>query len=181
MTPDRALKVMNWSVAALIAAAAAVWLASCAGLWSSVRASAMPAGGAAAGALAGSVVGPAGTVVGAGVGAVVGHSVGENAELREGTLQGEGAGDKENEHLKALLMLSQGELQVKERSLQLLEQSTSWTRTWAVRILLAGLVTRNLHNFPQLIKALLAKRWSLAARWAFHILIWPKRPEAISA
>lgn len=64
-------------------------------MWASVKSAAAPAGGAGAGAAAGMPFGPIGVVVGAGLGALIGHAVDENAQLRSGELQGEGAGDKE--------------------------------------------------------------------------------------
>lgn len=73
----------------------ALALSSCAALISSLKAMAWPAGGAGAGAAAGMPFGPVGVVVGAAAGAVIGHAVDENAQLRSGELQGEGAGDKE--------------------------------------------------------------------------------------
>lgn len=164
MNADRALKVMNWSVAAIVAAAVALWLGSCAGLWGSVKSAAIPAGGAAAGAAAGSLAGPVGTIAGAGVGAIVGHSVGENAELRSGTLQGEGARDAEMDRIKSLLMLSQGDLQVKERALAMKEEALKHVegafgrvKTWTFWILLVEIVVfgfwfrwRNRHNIREL-------------------------------
>jgi hypothetical protein len=107
-------------------------------------------------------------------------SLQENSELREGTLQGDGARDEEEKRLRALAFTLQGDLQLKERALGIAESTASWWRTWSLRILLIGLVTRNLSNFPKLISALLAKRWGHAAHWLLHIIIWPIRPKASS-
>ena len=70
-------------------------LASCAGLWHSMKGTAAPAIGGAGGAAVGSLAGPVGTIAGAGIGAAVGHNVGENADLRAGNLVGGDAVDRE--------------------------------------------------------------------------------------
>lgn len=43
----------------------------------------------------GSLAGPGGTLAGAAIGGGAGHLIGENADLRTGTIQGEGAADQE--------------------------------------------------------------------------------------
>jgi hypothetical protein len=95
VTPDRALKVMNWSVAAIVASGLVLGVGSCQGLWGSVKSAAAPAGGAAGGAAVGSLAGPGGAIVGAGIGAVVGNGLEENASLRSGETIGEDALKKE--------------------------------------------------------------------------------------
>lgn len=84
-------------------------LSSCSSTWSAVKSSAWPAGGAAAGAVVGSTVAPPiGTVAGAAIGAVVGHGLGENSELRSGSLQGEGALERELERWKGRAVAAEG-------------------------------------------------------------------------
>jgi len=103
MNADKALKVMNWSVLAVVVAAGILGvcaLAGCASTWQAFKSSAAPAGGAAGGAAVGSLAGPGGAIVGAGVGAVIGNGIEENASLRSGETIGEGALDNELERWK---------------------------------------------------------------------------------
>lgn len=48
-------------------------------------------------------------------------------------------------------------------------------------LLLAGVVLRNLANFPHLFRALRLRRWGLALWWLAHIVILPGRPPEATA
>lgn len=66
---------------------------ACASERQAVKSAAWPAGGAVAGAAVGSLAGPGGTLAGAAIGGGAGHLIGEDASLRSGELQGNGAAD----------------------------------------------------------------------------------------
>jgi len=73
--------------------------ASCAAMKSAgdaVAAEAWPIAGGAGGAAIGSIGGPPGMIIGAGIGAGIASGIGQNAELRSGSLTGDGA---EAQHL----------------------------------------------------------------------------------
>jgi len=106
----------------------------CAGLWGSVKSSAWPAGGAAGGALIGSAAGPVGTISGAALGATVGHALDENAQLRSGELQGEGAGDKEIDRLRGRAVHAESDLTLLYRLGYLVLGYIVWLRReWILR------------------------------------------------
>lgn len=80
-------------------------MAGCAAL----KKGAYTGGGAALGAAGGSLLGPVGAVTGAAVGGVAGHALNENQELRDGTITGEGATDREHQRTLEMLALWRGE------------------------------------------------------------------------
>lgn len=95
---------------------------SCAGL----RSALWPAAGGAAGAAVGSLAGPIGAVAGAGIGAGLAHTVSENDELRDGTLQGDGAGDREIERLHNQLGVATSSIRSNVDYAAMLERWLRW-------------------------------------------------------
>jgi hypothetical protein len=180
-------KAINWSVFVLMAG---TLLFGCAFLKSIGRTVAV-AGGGAAGAVVGLPAGPPGMILGAAGGAGTVYAMQENSELREGTLQGDGARGVENDRLKSLLLIANGDLQLKERALAAKQAAVEaalaqvedahaqfeGVKVYWRRLLLAGLITRNLLNFPPLYRALVAKKWLRALHWIAHIFLWPWRPK----
>ena len=149
MTADRALKVMNWGVLAVVVAAGILGLAclsGCASLWQSTKSAAAPAGGGAAGAAVGSLMGPGGAIIGAGVGAMVGDSVEENASLRAGETVGEGALENEIARWK-------GKAREAAASASAAEAASAWLWTamkWGAVGFAAWFLFRNRHNIRDL-------------------------------
>ena len=149
MNADKALKVMNWSVLAVVAGALLVGLfglVGCASTWQAFKSSAAPAGGAAGGAAVGSLAGPGGAIVGAGVGAVIGNGLEESASLRSGETIGEGALDNELERWK-------GKARQSAAAASAAETATDWLYTilkWGAAAGAGWFVFRNRANFRDL-------------------------------
>lgn len=90
-TPDPLSKY----VVTFVVAAVLLWGFGCAGERQAIKSASWSAGGAATGAALGSLAGPGGTLAGAAIGGGAGHLIGEDASLRSGELQGNGAADME--------------------------------------------------------------------------------------
>lgn len=179
------MRATMWTLAVL-----AALFSGCAFLKSIGRTAAV-AGGAGAGAVVGSAAGPVGTFAGGAAGGGLVYAMQENSELRTGSLQGDEARDAELDRLKSMVILMRGEMSMKEiavgeaerrfeearRYLAETNQYWSETKKWWVRLLVLGLITRNLHNIGPFVRALLARRWLLALHWFAHMLFLPWRPK----
>ena len=109
----------------------ALLVAACGGL----RKALYTAGGGAAGAAVGSAAGPVGTIAGAGIGAGATVMVVENDELRSGDLTGDEALRAQNDELRKLVTMLDG--QVAEYAS---ESVWAWAKRWAGRLLGACVV-----------------------------------------
>jgi hypothetical protein len=95
-------------------------------MWSSVKSSAAPAGGAAAGAVLGSLAGPLGMVLGAATGAVVAHAIEENASLRSGDTVGREALEREIARWKGKAVAASQMAEAEQRAASGLKTSMRW-------------------------------------------------------
>lgn len=171
------MRATMWALVVL-----AALFAGCAFLKSISRTATVGAA-AGGGAVLGSVGGPVGTFAGGLAGGGAAYAVMENSELRSGSLQGAEARDAELDRLKSMLIIVRGDLSAKEIALttarnqveKISSYSESLKKTW-MWVLVIGLVTRNLHNFPPLARALLARRWLKALHWLAHMIVIPGRP-----
>ena len=161
MTIDHAYKAATYTVIGLMFAALAFCLfslAGCSSLWQSVKSAAAPGAGGAAGAAVGSLAGPAGTIAGAGIGAIVGDQVEENAALRSGEIQGEGARNMEEKRWKGL---TASEWSDRAYAAADAEAWLSKILKWVVVGVVGWLFWRNRHNIRDrgLVKGLAHGLW----------------------
>lgn len=120
---------MKIHTALLASLAAALFLYAHMGC-AAVREGAWPAAGAATGAAVGFIAPPFGPIIGAGVGAAIVAVTNQNDELRDGTLQGDGAGDREIEHLRQEIAQTRGALSAKVERVSLLNRALAELWFW---------------------------------------------------
>lgn len=96
----------------------------------SVEEAAWPAAGAAGGAGVGMLIGPIGAIAGAGIGAAIVAVTHQNAELRDGSLQGDGAAEKEIARLRGELATTRGALNAKADRASFLDHALADVYRW---------------------------------------------------
>ena len=121
-------------IAFIVAMIVALGVCSCGGL----RKTLYTAAGGAGGAALGSTLGPGGALAGAALGAGGTQAFVENQELRDGTIVGEDALERQNAELRAMVAALRGDVDqiARDRDALADEGIVSWLNRWLGRVAL---------------------------------------------